>query len=40
MNLFKRKYKKSEWFEGLLEAEQHVYEGYSIDTLTRAAKNC
>ena len=28
MSWFKRKYKKSDWFKGLLECEQHVYEGY------------
>lgn len=25
MNLFKKKYKKSEWFEGLLWAENFIY---------------
>lgn len=28
MNLFKKKYKKSKWFEGLLEAEKLYAEGY------------
>lgn len=37
MNLFKKKYKRSEWFEGLLECEQHVYEGYSTATLYNVA---
>lgn len=27
------KYKKSQWFLGLLDAEQHVYEGYSESKL-------
>lgn len=26
-------HKKSQWFLALLDAEQHVYEGYSIHTL-------
>lgn len=29
-------YKKSQWFLALLDAEQHVYEGYSIHTLKQA----
>lgn len=26
-------YKKSDWFKGLLDAEQHIYEGYSTEKL-------
>lgn len=37
MNLFKKKYKRSEWFAGLLECEQHVYEGYNTATLYNVA---
>lgn len=29
-------YKKSQWFLALLDAEQHIHEGYSIDTLKQA----
>lgn len=28
MNLFKKKYKRSEWFKGLLEAEKLYADGY------------
>jgi hypothetical protein len=28
MNLFKKKYQKSEWFEGLLDAEKLYHEGF------------
>lgn len=29
-------YKKSRWFLALLDAEQHIYEGYSSHTLKQA----
>lgn len=34
MNLFKKKYKRSEWFEGLLEAEKLFQDGYVYDRST------
>lgn len=33
------KYKKSDWFKGLLDAEQHVFEGYPISTLAKVAND-
>ena len=29
-------YKKSQWFLALLDAEQHIHEGYSTHTLKQA----
>lgn len=32
MKLFKKKYKRSEWFEGLLLAEKLIQEGYQVNS--------
>lgn len=41
MNLFKKKYQKSEWFEGLLEAERlHKHEEFSLVALPYELRGC
>lgn len=35
-SIFKRKYKRSQWMEGLLECEQMIKSGYRIDNLSFA----
>lgn len=34
--IFKKKYKRSEWFEGLLQTEQLIQDGFVKDTSTTA----
>jgi hypothetical protein len=34
--IFKRKYKRSDWMEGLLECEQLINEGYRVGNLSFA----
>lgn len=31
--MFKRKYQRSEWFEGLLQAEQLIKDGYTVGSV-------
>lgn len=40
MKLFKKKYKRSEWFEGLLEAEELYKEGFSLNSISFELRGC
>lgn len=35
----KKMNKRSDWFQGLLDAEQHVYEGYRTSVLAKVAND-
>lgn len=38
--IFKKKYIRSEWFEGLLEAEEFIRDGYDVDkTLSKGCSH-